>query len=158
MKLNIIRTILIILLFGTFYIIFGFSSQNAEESSSVSRKVSEAIVNTINKDKTQVEKNELVKNLVPVIRKLAHFSIYMVVGCLLMGLCCTYNLTFKQKIIICLSIGFVYACSDEIHQLFVQGRSGEIRDVLIDTSGCFIGMIIVYKIWSIINNKKNKKN
>ena len=43
MKLNIIRTILIILLLGTFYIIFGFSSQNRAQSAGISRKITNII-------------------------------------------------------------------------------------------------------------------
>lgn len=154
MKINIIRVILSILLLGTFYIIFGFSSQNAEQSSGISQKVSEIIINLFDNNKTQEEKNTSIGIIEPIIRKLAHFSIYTVVGCLLMGLCCTYNLNTKQKFIICLTIGFIYACSDELHQTFVNGRSGEIRDVLIDTSGCTLGITIVYNVWRIIKIRK----
>ena len=155
MKINIIRGILIILLAGTFFLIFGFSSQNATESSSVSRKVSEDIVNITRKKESKEEKNRIVKILEPIIRKLAHFSIYTVVGTLLMCLCCTYKLDVNKKIIISLIIGFIYACSDELHQTFVNGRSGEIRDILIDTSGVFIGILITCTIYQIY--QKNKK-
>jgi VanZ family protein len=41
----------------------------------------------------------------------------------------------KQVIIITIIFVFLYACSDEIHQLFVPGREGAIRDVIIDTCG-----------------------
>ena len=37
-----------------------------------------------------------------------------------------------------------YAISDEVHQLFIVGRSCEVRDVLIDTSGGSIGAFIYY--------------
>ena len=36
-------------------------------------------------------------------------------------------------IITSILIGALYAVSDEIHQLFIVGRSCEIRDVIIDT-------------------------
>ena len=150
MKLNIIRGILILMLAGTFYIIFGFSSQNAEESSGISKKVSESIVEITNKDKPIQEKNKIVKFLEPRIRKLAHFSIYTVVGFLLMSLCFTYKISINKKIIISLFLGFIYACSDELHQTFVAGRSGEARDVLIDSSGVFVGILIsisCYKLY-----------
>lgn len=48
----------------------------------------------------------------------------------------------------------IYALSDEIHQLFVFGRSGELKDVLIDTIGSFLGIILISKI---INRKNDKK-
>lgn len=144
------------MLAGTFYIIFGFSSQNAEESSGISKKVSESIVEITNKDKPIQEKNKIVKFLEPRIRKLAHFSIYTVVGFLLMSLCFTYKISINKKIIISLILGFIYACSDELHQTFVAGRSGEARDVLIDTSGVFIGILIsicCYKCYKRIKAK-----
>ena len=157
MKLNIIRGILILMLAGTFCIIFGFSSQNAEESSGISKKVSESIVEITNKDKPIQEKNKIVKFLEPRIRKLAHFSIYTVVGFLLMSLCFTYKISINKKIIISLILGFIYACSDELHQTFVTGRSGEARDVLIDTSGVFIGICISYAFYRIYRKLKNKE-
>ena len=33
--------------------------------------------------------------------------------------------------------------TDEIHQLFISGRSGEIRDVCIDSLGVITGIIIL---------------
>ena len=50
-------------------------------------------------------------------------------------------------------IGFIstllYACTDEIHQLFIEGRSGEIRDILVDSTGALIGMVLVSIILKI---------
>ena len=155
MKINIIRGILIILLLGTFYIIFGFSSQNSTKSSSISGKISKDIVNITRKKETEQEKKRIAKLIEPGIRKLAHFSIYTVVGFLLMSLCFTYKTNINKKIIISLIIGVIYACSDELHQTFVAGRSGEARDVLIDTSGVFIGICISYSFYKIY--KKYKK-
>ena len=39
--------------------------------------------------------------------------------------------------------GALYAASDEIHQLFVQERSGQLSDVLIDTAGVILGAFFV---------------
>lgn len=150
MKLNIIRSIIILLLFGTFFLIFDFSSQDAEESSGISKKVSEVIVNIFNKNASQEEKTQIINNMQHIVRKLAHFSIYTVIGFLLMLLILTYKIPIEKRVIISFVIGFIYACSDEIHQLFVAGRSGEIRDVLIDTSGVFIGICICYSLWKLL--------
>lgn len=150
MKLNIIRSIIILLLFGTFFLIFGFSNQNAEESSSLSRKVSEVIVNIFNKNISQEQKIQMIDNMQHIVRKLAHFSIYTLVGFLLMLLMLTYKISIEKRFIISMILGFIYACSDEIHQLFIVGRSGELRDVLIDTSGVFIGICICYSIYKLL--------
>ena len=58
-----------------------------------------------------------------------------------------YNITDNKSIIYTIIFVFIYACSDEIHQLFVSGRSGEILDVLIDTTGGFVGTMI-YKLFT----------
>ena len=80
-----------------------------------------------------------------IVRKLAHFSEYTVLGLFI-------SLTVKEyfqkghfyirHFIIPLICGVLYAVSDEIHQRFVPGRSCELRDVLIDTCGVLLGVII----------------
>ena len=45
-----------------------------------------------------------------------------------------------------LLIVFLYAATDELHQLFVPTREGTIRDVLIDTTGAAIGLFVVWAI------------
>ena len=81
MKINIIRGILTILLLWTFCIIFGFSNQNAEKSSSISKKITQIISANI-KDIRQTpesEKTKILSRMESIIRKIAHFSIYTVV-------------------------------------------------------------------------------
>lgn len=39
-----------------------------------------------------------------------------------------------------------YACTDEFHQLFVPGRSAELRDVAVDSCGALVGVIIILLI------------
>ena len=48
-----------------------------------------------------------------------------------------------------LFIGIIYASLDEIHQLFIEGRSGQVIDVCIDTIGVALGIcsfMLLYKI------------
>lgn len=61
-----------------------------------------------------------------------------------------------KGILLALLICILYAISDEIHQIFVPGRSGEIRDVVIDSSGSSTG-ILVYSIVSQIIERMNRK-
>ena len=58
--------------------------------------------------------------------------------------------------IICLSIGVLYAISDEIHQGFIPGRTPQITDVMIDTMGVVLGMLCVLILFKI--HKKYKHN
>ena len=79
-------------------------------------------------------------------RRLAHFSIYFILGMLLISTVCEYRLLDMKSIIIAFIIAFLYACSDEFHQLFVNGRSARIVDVFLDGFGSFIG-IMIYRFY-----------
>ena len=78
---------------------------------------------------------------------MAHFTIYMILGILVTLLVREYNVSFYKCLFISLLVCLLYSISDEIHQLFVLGRSGEILDVLIDTSGSFIGIYVLNKLF-----------
>lgn len=144
-KINILRAILIILLMCTFFIIFGFSSQNGETSGGISRKITETILESSNKYQglDEGKKNKVLHRTESVIRKLAHFSIYTLVGLLLMGLLSTYKIKNKWRIIITIIIGIMYAASDEFHQSFSPGRTPKITDVYIDTLGVMLGSLLI---------------
>lgn len=60
----------------------------------------------------------------------------------------TYPLRFKC--FISLLVSFLYACSDELHQFFVGGRSASFRDVLIDSTGACIGILLTLIIYTLI--------
>ena len=162
MKINILRVILIILLRGMFYIIFGFSSQDGEESSGISRKITEKITKNVKsiQEKPANEKEEIIYKIEKVIRKIAHFSIYTVVGILLMSLMSTYNLGNKKRTIISLVLGIIYASLDEFHQLFTPGRSAQITDVIIDSMGVMLGILLVMlviKIYKILHKTEQRE-
>lgn len=75
------------------------------------------------------------------IRKLAHATEYAVLGFLLAG---SYMDKKRKRadIRIPIIIGALYAISDELHQLFIPGRSCEVMDMLIDSSGVLVGALI----------------
>lgn len=144
MKLNIIRVILIIALIAIFVTIFGFSNQNAETSSGLSQKVTNFVVEIIPKikDMPEQQKEEVTNRVEKVVRKIAHYSIYTLVGILLMSLMSTYKLKELDRIATSLIIGMIYASTDEIHQVFVPGRGPLITDVILDTLGVITGIFI----------------
>ena len=158
MKINILRIILIMLLLATFYIIFGFSSQNGEQSGRISEKITEAILEKSNKyNNLGEEEKEIILHKVEfVIRKMAHFSIYTVVGLLLMALLSTYNIKNKWGFVVTIIIGVLYAMSDEFHQSFSPGRTPKITDVCIDTLGVILGAVLVILIKIIYKKMKTK--
>ncbi|MGL5067196.1 MAG: VanZ family protein [Sarcina sp.] len=90
-----------------------------------------------------------------IVRKAGHLTEYMIL-CLF-----TYNvlsdyIKVRKKVFVYSIIGvFLYACSDELHQTFVQGRAGKFTDVLIDTTGGIIGVIVVM-IYHKVKSRKMK--
>lgn len=129
-------------------IIFLFSNQPAKESGKLSNSFLEKTITIFYKDINTEKKEQLIKKYGLITRKLAHFTIYLVLGVLMLSTISEYNI--KTKILVSITLCFLYALSDEIHQLFIIGRSGEFKDVLIDTAGSFIGI----NIYNIINKKK----
>lgn len=159
MKINIIRTILIILLIAIFTTIFDFSNQDGKKSGSLSREITEVVTKDI-KSIQKLEKNakeEALKKIEHVIRKIAHFSIYTLVGILMMSLMYTYKLEQSKRIGVSFVVGFLYAISDEIHQAFIPDRSPLVGDVCIDSCGVIVGIGIVVIVWKIIGGIKQRK-
>lgn len=90
------------------------------------------------------------------VRKTAHICAYFILGILLFNLLKEYELAVKKMIFLSIAIAMLYACTDELHQMFVPGRSGEVRDVLIDTAGAAVG-VVVYAALSSRFYKKSEK-
>ena len=158
-KKNLIfkRILFLIMLAVTFYIIFNFSAQDGDTSGSLSLKVTEVIVKVLSKikDMDDVLKLHYIEKLHPIIRKLAHFSIYTVVGFSIMGFMCTFDKRNIFKVVTSFCIGATYAVSDEIHQYFTPGRSARVLDVCIDSlgvlAGIFILVVLIVFVEAIIN-------
>ncbi len=148
MKRKIIYSILIVLWMG---LIFSLSNQPASDSTELSDGfISNTIGNVykvFNKNISSDELNDIKVKYTHPVRKMAHFTIYMILGILVTLLVREYNVSFYKCLFISLLVCLLYSISDEVHQLFVSGRSGEIRDVLIDTSGSFIGIFIFNKLF-----------
>lgn len=126
-------------------IIFMFSSDSGTASSKKSDSVIINLVEIIsNKKVNNKDRDKYIEKYVFPVRKCAHFTIYLVLGILVISLLSEYRVINFKTVLYALLIVFLYACSDEFHQLFVPGRSSEIRDVLIDSSGGFIGSYLYY--------------
>ena len=157
MNIYIKRIILCVCIVLNCITIFYFSNQNAQTSGGSSGRVVKWITQIIPglRDLEEAEKVKVQEEIMqPIVRKLAHFSIYTLLGILTMSCALTYKGTNYQRGLITFLFGLLYACSDEFHQLFVMGRSCEMRDVLIDTLGSFVGILIYYKIKLYINKRQ----
>ena len=126
-------------------IIFMFSSDSGTASSKKSDSVIINLVEVIsNKKVNNKDRDKYIDKYVFPVRNCAHFTIYLILGILVISLLSEYRILNFKTVLYTLLIVFLYACSDEFHQLFVSGRSSEIGDVLIDSSGGFIGSYLYY--------------
>ena len=122
--------------------IFIMSHTNGNDSSSQSNFIAKLILEFINIDHN---------TLTFMIRKIAHMSEYAIL--LLLLYYALSNVISKHTLSLSLLVTFIYACSDEFHQLFIPGRSGQFKDVLIDTSGALIMLMIIF-LWQRKNKSK----
>lgn len=127
----------IILVLIWMIIIFIMSSFNAEDSANQSNFIVNIIANILN-----INNIELL-NLI--IRKLAHYIEYLILGILVINMFIKNNIpkSYLISIIFCV----IYAISDEIHQFIIPGRACQIKDILIDSIGSITG-IYLYKLIS----------
>jgi VanZ family protein len=147
---NKVKLFKILLVMLWVIIIFLFSSQVATESSELSGK----IVNSIAPVAPEIIKSSLTF----LVRKSAHIFLYFVLGILTANLLVSYKLKAKLVYIYSLIFVFAYAITDEIHQLFVAGRSGEVRDVLLDTIAGAVGIALYLGIRKLHSTKRASKS
>lgn len=147
-------------------IIFNFSNMDTNESNTKSKNTIEKVVDTtidtsnkigITKEEIDNDKKEdLTEKLNKPLRKCMHASVYFVLALLLLNAFNILKKNIPHKYLIVIIICFLYACTDEYHQTFVNGRTGQFKDVLIDTTGSIIALIIYNIIIYSINKRKNK--
>ena len=155
------KVLKIILLILWMMIIFAFSNQKAVDSSNLSNglidrtvvKVYKVFYGDISKEKEEV----IIEKYSYPIRKLAHYSLYFILGILSFLVIVDYK-NNKKLILYSMFICFLYACTDELHQLFIAGRSAEIKDVLIDSFGSLTSILLCNFIYLKIKIKKVNKS
>ena len=143
----------------TMVAIFLFSAQPAELSAELSGEFAGWVDNLLNAFKWLLSEGARLW-IKTYIRKIAHFMLYALLGAFVSS--ALLNTKIKKEIFkygVSAAVCLFYSITDEIHQLFVDGRSGEIRDVLLDFSGAVTGIFFVFVIYKIIciSSKKCKK-
>jgi VanZ family protein len=73
-----------------------------------------------------------------VLRKIAHFGEYGVLGLLLARA--------LGRELLAAAAGIAYAATDELHQHFVAGRHAAFRDVAVDAAGVLAGIMVARKV------------
>jgi len=147
------RTIKIILLIGWMALIFLFSNQDATKSGELSNGfIHHTIVKVyevFHPLASEEEKLAVVQECSYPIRKLAHFTVYFVLGVLVFLNLKEYTVIEKKEIFLLFLFCMLYAISDEIHQSFIPGRSCELKDVMIDSCGSLFGIGFTFFVGKI---------
>ena len=146
MKKTVFRLpVLVMILF-----IFSNSLTPAVSSNSASLSITELIFPFLHAMKLYPS----VDTLNFIIRKLAHFSEYACLGILVMGAIHFAPLKFRKKECF---FYFLIPVVDESLQLITEGRSCEIRDMLIDSAGLFTGFVLTVLFFRIVLHFRHKK-
>lgn len=157
-------------------IIFLFSSMDSYNSNTKSKGIITNIIDKTDKIKDKVEKKEnnvtinnnennnqvnnkvnntnnernkkiinLTEKLNKPLRKVVHGLEFLILFILILN---ALNFNYKNMLI-STYISLIYACIDEIHQLFIPNRTGCIEDVLIDMSIIIVILFIstIYKLY-----------
>lgn len=140
-------------------VIFSFSAQPAKVSSQTSLTVGKRICSIFvsgYEDKSEAEQITLAEKIEYPIRKTAHATEYAILGVLILNAMITSmqeDESIRRKMILAFVGAVLYAMTDEFHQLFVPGRSGQITDVMIDGGGTVCGIVLFYIVYRIRNKK-----
>lgn len=132
--------------------IFWLSATPAEESTDMSLSAGSIVAKILNPnfdELTESEQKAFVEKIDHPVRKSAHAGEYALLGMLFMGSLGAYRAGGRRIIAawVCTS---VYAATDEIHQLFVAGRSCQISDVMLDSAGAAAGILLYCTVsWAI---------
>lgn len=137
-------------------VIFIMSAKESTESSEASGNIIEFFAKIFNKNFSEMTSQQqvgYVDSFQFLVRKTAHFIVYTLLGfAMSVGMLTYKNLNLFIRILIALFVSIIYAATDELHQLFVPGRSCELRDWLIDSSGAFLGCLLVIGLYYILKS------
>lgn len=128
-------------------LIFFLSHQPAAQSSGLSSGITEMIMNVIEKIAPNMAFD--FESFHHFIRKNAHFFAYLVLGVLVANAIRGYK---GKTVALAMLVCVLYAISDEVHQLFIPGRAGQVMDVLIDSAGAGVG-ILFYQLTYLFRKK-----
>ena len=132
-------------------VIFYLSHQPATESSELSIGITEVIIQSI--EKVTPHEGFNIGSFNSIVRTNAHFFTYLVLGILMINTLRKSGVHGYRSMGMALLICVLYAVSDEVHQIFIPGRGAEVKDVLIDSAGASVG-VLMYLVISRLMKKE----
>lgn len=150
-KRNVIHWLPVVLWMA---LIFFLSSQPSEGSNSLSKGITKLIIEVLGKflpiniEISTIDAN--VSQLNHFVRKFAHFFAYMILGIFVSN--ALYKNGNKKVVLYSFVFCFMYAVSDELHQIIVPGRGCQLKDVIIDSVGSITGILLAKEYFRLARN------
>lgn len=136
--------IAIVYMSGIFYL----SHQPASASNELSTGITVIVVETV--EKVTAHSSYSLDSLNHVLRKSTHFVAYFGLA-LILWLALDRS---KKRYLYAWGFATLYAVTDEFHQLFVDGRGGQAKDVAIDSLGAATAMLLLYSANKLVRKFK----
>lgn len=135
-------------------LIFSLSDQPAKESNALSKAISAMLVGAVHKVFPEAEMT--VWRVNRFLRQAAHFGIYLILGLAVDNGLRVSGVEGRKRILMAILFSAIYATGDEFFQLTVPGRGTELVDVLTDSAGAVLGVLVCEKMWEKMVNRCKK--
>lgn len=140
--------------------IFSMSAESGPQSSSLSgqicRQIGEIFVPGF-KSESAAAQAAFIASITFAVRKAAHMTEYAILGILWCTTLGAFGVRGKKRVLIAFFIAFAYACTDEFHQRFVPGRGPSPVDVMIDSAGAVIGLLLRALVLHLHGRRRRNK-
>ena len=160
-KQIILRTTTTLMTAAMMILIFFFSTEPADKSDKTSGQISRQVIDVMYPDypdMTGAEQKSLFDSVQHAVRKTAHFTEYTILGLLIRFCLQTWFGTRKWSLPGAWAAGTLYAGTDELHQLLIDGRSGQWSDVILDSAGVLTGAAAASLIIFAAVRRKRRKD
>ena len=158
---NVLRGVLLAAALVIAGLIFYFSSQDGNDSSELSRGLTRFILRLLVRgydDLPLREQAAYIKSLSLYVRKCAHFTEYAVFAAVVQNYLRLRlpSGSLRMSAFLGWLIATLYAGTDEVHQMFVDGRGPALLDVGIDSAGALVGVLISAAVLAAWLKRKHK--
>ncbi len=150
-----VRILLWIAVIAVCGMIFFFSAQSGEDSSKTSGRIVKWVIAVLVSGYDTLalaEQQQIFDAASLIVRKLAHFSEFALLGFLVRLLLSSYRV--KSGAVLAWLLASIYAVTDEVHQLFSDARGASVVDVGIDSLGAAAGVALAcFVLWRVARRR-----
>ena len=158
MKLKYITWLPVVFLMVTIFLFSSKPAELSEESSlSISQTVLQLYENVANVNLNAADWVQTLSDVDHIVRKTAHFMEYAALAAAIALHFTCWGVEPRKRFWLSALITSVYAMTDEYHQTFVSGRSGQVSDVLLDTCGGIAGALFFLLLLSALKQIKERR-